>query len=759
MKLTALHLSAALGVLSTPAFAQDTSEAAPYADDVIVVTAQRRAENIQDVPISITAADAETLAEARVENIVNIAALSPSTQFVTSNNPVTSSSIVIRGIGTIGITRTFEGAVGVFIDGAYRSRAGAAIQNFLDIDSLEILRGPQGTLFGKNTAAGAVLINSTKPDPHAVGGFYEAGYGNYNALDLKAGVNLPVGENAALRLAGLYSKTDGFYTDATTGEDLNNNETAAFKGQFLFTPTDALSIRLIGDYSKSDANCCYASINYVDGPAQPLIDALTLAAGGRLPSNGPKDFQQTLSAPNDQSVSDYGATLIIDYDFDDVSLKSTTVYRSYNVDQVGLDGDFSGALVLTVDEYFTSEMFSQELTLNSDWDALNLDYVVGAYFSDEDIDAQRSLYWGPQAEFYWQTLLATSLITATPGMFTSEIMTGKARSAAIFAHGEFQLSDAFSAVAGVRYSHDKKEGSFANPYFRLSPTEAITLLGIMPGPEYDDSVSDDAISGTFSLQYYPNNDTQIYASYNRGYKAGGVNIDVSAAGGVADNPALFPGATPKDPTYQPEKINAFELGGKFQYLGGRAQTNIAGFYNDISDLQVAQFIGLQFAILNARSAESYGLEIENRFHISDYVTLQLGGTWLPYAEYGDDASVDPAISGQRFKFAPKFSGDAGINVDYPVTDDLTVGGRIQYQYSTARYIDPASLARDDAFGLLNVNMGVGSKDGQWRVEGWVNNATNTIYGTYAFLTPIQAGDENIYLGAPRTYGVTLRGAF
>lgn len=207
-RIGAILLSGA-ALLTIPALVQDA--AAPSVNDQIssdqglteiLVTAQRRAERLQNMPIAITAANSEALAEARIENIANISNISLSIQFRASNISSSSANVVIRGLGTTGNSRTFEGAVGIFIDGVYRTRAASALQNFLDIDSLQVLRGPQGTLFGKNTSAGALLLNSTSPDISQFRANYELGYGNYNALDVKGGVNIPLGDVAAVRVSG-----------------------------------------------------------------------------------------------------------------------------------------------------------------------------------------------------------------------------------------------------------------------------------------------------------------------------------------------------------------------------------------------------------------------------------------------------------------------------------------------------------------------------------------------------------------------------
>lgn len=771
MRLKHLTMSSviALGVaVSQPAIAQDdngasiTEQHSGLTD--IVVTAQRRAENLQNVPIAITAADGDALAAARVENIANVQSVSPSISFRVSNISTSSANVIIRGLGTTGNSRSFEGSVGIFIDGVYRSRAAAALQNFLDIDNLQVLRGPQGTLFGKNTTAGALLLSSASPTLGSASGMVDLGYSNYNTLIARAAASVPLGDTAAIRIAGLASNSDGFYRDSTTGQRLNGDRTQAVKGQLLWEPNDSVSIRLIGDYSRGSGNCCYASTDFIDGPTQPLVDALATALGQTLPSKDAGDFEQTLNGNGRQVIEDYGGTLLAEFGLGAGTLKSVTALRRFSVDQRDMDPDFSGADIFRIDEAFKSRFFSQELTYNAKIDALNADFVLGAFYSNEKLRMSRGLPWASQGQAYWDAVLAAAAIPpgtvdASPGLWATEAMTGTAKSYAAFAHVDFAIGDRFNVLAGLRYSVEKKTGSFRNPFYRPQANDVFRVLGAQPGPAYADSTTDRALSGTFGVQFRPVDDIMLYATYNRGFKAGGVNIDANGAGTTANNPSETPGAVLLSPVYKPETVNAFEVGAKLQYLDRRARTNIAFFYYDLSDLQVAQFVGLRFTVLNAQSAKDYGVEIENLFQITDGLTLGLDGTWVPRARYGVDANIDPVLSGSRFRFAPKFQGNATLSLDQPISDTVNLTGRVQYQYSGRQFLNTASLAERGSVGLLNANLGFRLPDSNLSVEVWGQNLTNEVYPTLSFNTPLQTGDENAYLGAPRTYGVRLRASF
>ncbi|MCW1384745.1 TonB-dependent receptor [Novosphingobium sp. KCTC 2891] len=750
-------------VISTPAFAQDAQAGEQDSGGLqeIVVTAQRRAENLQNVPIAITAANADTLAQARVDNVSNIQAITPSVTFRTANISSSTANVIIRGLGTTGNSRAFEGSVGVFIDGVYRTRAAAALQNFLDIDNLQILRGPQGTLFGKNTTAGALLLASAKPSTDKTAFLFDATYGNYNSLLVKAAGNVPLTDTLAFRIAGLASTREGFYTNPTTGKDLNGDTTQAVKAQLLYEPSADLSVRLIGDYSRGSGNCCYATSEFKLGPTTPLVDALTLANGGVVSSKKASDWEQTLNGNGEQVIKDYGATLLIDLALGNGTLKSVSSYRKFSVDQRDMDPDFSGADIFRYNESFKSRFISQELTYNTKIEALNADAVFGAFFSDEKLQMGRAMPWAAQGQAYWDVAIGVpGLVYAAPGLWTVEDMRGKARSYAGFAHLDFAVGEKVNVIAGLRYSVEKKQGSFSNPFYRSEANDVFRFLGLMPGPAYNRTITNKALSGTFGVQFRPVDDVMLYATYNRGFKAGGVNIDTNAAGLLANNPAETGGAgVPLDPSYKPEKVNAYEVGAKIQYLNRRARTNIALFYYDLSDLQIAQFVGLRFTVLNTAKAKDYGLEIENLFELTDGVTLSLDGTWIPHAKYGTDANLDPALSGSRFRYAPKLAANAAINVDTPLTDDVNLTARLQYQYSGSQLINTAGTEAQKAVSLVNANLGFKLPKQGLTVEGWVQNLFDQTYFTAAFNTPLQTGDVRGYLGAPRTYGVRLRASF
>ncbi|WP_373078439.1 TonB-dependent receptor [Zhongshania sp.] len=761
----------------------------------VVVTAQRRSESMQDVPVAVTAATAEDMAYAQVDSIGNISAISPSIKFDVTNSPANSANIFIRGIGTVGNNRSFEGAVGVFFDGVYRTRAGQAMQNWLDIESLQILRGPQGTLFGKNTSAGALIINSKAPSLDANEGDIELTLGNYGKQLARGGFNTPLTDKAALRVAGLWGKKDGFIEDPNGG-DYNDAAPRALKVQLLFEATENLRMRLIADWSEEESNCCYGQMDDVDGGMQAYIDELTRRNGKATPSAKFEDYQQVISEEPAQRVEDQGVVLNTQWFINDAAtIGSVTAYRSWNIAQSGMDADFSGASILGINETLSTDIFSQEFTLSGEFSdigpLLRASYVLGAYYADETIEADHQLYWGEQAQAYlnvyvpsteagapnemtWTIYELLNVLDAPAGLISDIHMGGTGESYAAFMHLSLDITDQLSLTAGVRYSQDEKTGFMYRRFFRDSALEPFRVLGAQPGPEYSESYTDSAVSGQIALQYQFNDDTMSYISFSRGYKSGGVNLDNQAAGKVGDNAdeptsAAFGDQEPNDPRYASEFVDGYELGLKTDYFDGRARSNFAAFYNELTDLQVATFDGLAFGILNSPDAEVYGLEIENKFVLNDTFTLGFDMTWLPEARFGESEALDIAslgiLSGREFAQAPEIVGNLSLTMDQPISDTLSLRGRIGGSYSGEQYTNPANNEKRDAQIEYSATLGLASNRSGIAVNIWCQNCSDERYVTQHFNTPLQGGisgspdDHNAYVAAPRTYGVTLRGEF
>lgn len=425
-KFQLLTASAIALMATTPAFAQDTAPAAPAAeeDEVVVVTATGRAQAAQDVPIAVSVVGAEQIENAGVSDIRGLRQVTPSLQVTTGQSAATGVVLRIRGIGTAGDNPGFEPAVGVFIDGVFRARAGVALSDLPPIDRVEVLRGPQGTLFGRNTSAGALSITTQGPS-FDLGGYLEASYGNYDEIEVKGGITGGVTEQLALRVDGGYHKRDGYITDPNTGRDFNNIDRYFVRGQAKFETAD-VTFRLIGDYAETDEACCGA-INTGSGfellPSgrdttttggvlgfitSNLIDALagTPALGGAVGRDGivrpfDREGRKMATSPNrdlTEKVKEWGVSGQLDWNLGDVSLTSITAYRDWKATR-SQDIDFSGADRAYRDGYKTGiRDFTQEIRLKGSAFDGKLDWLVGGFYLNEKLTLTDVVRYGTQAD-------------------------------------------------------------------------------------------------------------------------------------------------------------------------------------------------------------------------------------------------------------------------------------------------------------------------------------------------------------------------
>ena len=416
----ALQLSAACLALAVPslAFAQEAPQAEDASDGEIVVTAQGRSQLLSDVPVAISAVSAETLQNSGANDIRQLNQVAPSL-LVSSTGSEANGSARIRGIGTVGDNPGLESSVPVFIDGVYRSRSGIGLNELGEIDRVEVQRGPQGTLGGRNSSAGLISIYSKKPS-FTFGGSGELTYGNYDFMRAASSVTGPISEQLAFRVDGVYVKRDGFYRDDQNGRDINNRDRYFLRGQLLFEPTDGLSVRLIGDYTFRTEECCAAT--YVDRTVNQFIGDLntpsTVGVASTATSNNIinvlRDLGQPLAAFNqgygrNVSVSanrvfsgetkDYGFSGQVDYDFGGATLTSITAYRQYRSGQAS-DTDYGEVDILyrapSDDAYRQFHTYPQELRLQGEAFGGKLDWLVGGFFANEKLSVRDNLRFGNQ---------------------------------------------------------------------------------------------------------------------------------------------------------------------------------------------------------------------------------------------------------------------------------------------------------------------------------------------------------------------------
>jgi outer membrane receptor protein involved in Fe transport len=657
----------------------------------IVVTATRRAERLADVPIAVSAVSSQALLNSGANDIRGVVQLAPSL-LVSSTGSEANASARIRGIGTVGDNPGLESSVATFIDGVYRSRTGSGLNDIGEIDRIEVLRGPQGTLSGRNASAGVINI-FTKMPSQDFGGYVEGTYGNYDNMRIAGAITGPIVKDLlSFRLDGVWNKRDGFYQDVVNNTDYNNRNRWFVRGQLLFEPTSDLSVRLIGDYTWRDEKCCGAA--YVDirektdpTPGAPgdfainpngnrIVDVLR-SLGGVLPSAGDPYNRRIAFTPGraySNETKDYGGSMQIDYNFGNATLTSITAYREYKAGNAG-DIDFGNVdLGYRADDgraFRQFHTFTQEVRLQGSLFDDRIDWLVGGFYSNEDLVIGDNLQFGSQYGAFascrivatinpaaalrdprqpgclsaaGNAVLTGALPGTTPafGAATPALLSGlrtlstlnnlgdrnaryyqDSENYAFFTHNIFKVTDTLSITAGLRWTHEAKafRANFDNtntvcPQLQqsLGPllgnaalaslAGGIITLGCtgnssvaLNGLDLRDNFSENEFTGTGVISWKPSRDLMLYASYSRGYKAGGYNLDRSELAPNAFAPPTNAGAARL--RFDPEMVNSYEAGVK--YSTRQFTANVTVFRSDFENFQLNTFNGTNFVVQNIGS--------------------------------------------------------------------------------------------------------------------------------------------------------------
>ncbi|MEH6589024.1 MAG: TonB-dependent receptor [Halioglobus sp.] len=774
----------------------------------IIVTAQKRAQSVQDVPLAVTAISQEMMVDQNIYDIVDLQKAVPSLTVVKGYNRANQTAIVIRGIGTIGTQPAFEGSVGTYIDGLYRSRPGMALSSMLDIARVEVLRGPQGTLFGKNTTAGALSMTSVEPDSEfGAGG--ELTLGNYDRQRLQGYVNGALGESVSARLALLKDQRDGYTEALFEHDDYGNLDTEAVKLSLAWDVTDSLLVKLITDYADSSEVCCFG--NPVPYNRQesltggPFTDYYRDTAQANFNTDidlmalDPDDRENQNNVEPRTDNTEQGLVLDVFYDMGFAELRSISGYRDWQYTSAG-DFDFGPVDIGLLLEDYDVTSFSQEFNLSGSTGALgfleSLDYVAGLFYASEEFEQHRTFNAGKDQAGVWELFwpvqagvpepLLRGLLGggdwAVAGAPIGDVLHQlDTETLAVFGHVTAALTDKFSIILGLRYSEEEKTMDRENllfsdvedysQYLQDNVLGGYMLGANIAGPDIEGlEYSDDEWTYDIKFQYFFSSDAQLYGGYSRGYKAGGIGMDPEAGGGQPsglNSPLLqqLAGmgngtgfADLNDPSYAPEYIDAWELGLKTDYLDGRGRTNVALFYSEIEDNQFSVFTGTGFRVLNASTAEIKGIELENFFALTQHLRMGLSVTWLD-TQYGDDIP-EPAPPGRELTLAPEWAAAFNVGYEHPITGSLSGYMNANWAYRDEQYLSYDNQDQHDAYSLVGLQLGVRSSDRKWDVRVWCDNCLDETFATGFFNTPFYF-DDNLeqykgqFQGPPRTYGASL----
>ncbi|RAK60700.1 TonB-dependent receptor [Phenylobacterium hankyongense] len=709
----------------------------------LVVTAQKRAENVQDVPISITALSAQQLKDQHVNNILDLNGLSPSLSIKTDDNAA-NPKIFIRGVGLNDFNPNTATAVGIYVDGVYIGSPLAQMGQFFDLERIEVLRGPQGTLYGRNTTGGAINVITRKPtQTYSADASVE--YGNYNTLNVEGGVGGPIIKDVlAFRLAATGTWDDGYTLNRLTGDHGNNQDHWTTRGSLLFTPSPNFSLLAQVRYGQSQGGSIWAYNRSLLPQTAAATGPDGFCAPGFYTSGQCTDvvgyantssnlYQGDYHLQGKDKVRTFGAAVTATWDLGAVSLVSVTGYDTAHRNDVE-DTDAGPNDVITADYLARQSVGSEELRLQSNGEG-RAKWVLGVY-------AARDYLW---TNSYYDILrLARDPTPENPGGADLANSIGvfgwpfkqSTTSYAAFGQVDYKLTDRLTGTVGLRYSYDKKTFHYtSNAEFG-----AVTFFTV------DASKTFGSLSGKLGLQYQLSDTANVYATYNRGYKSGGF------FGGQATDPALVA-------PYRDEKVNAFEIGAKSEWFDHRLRANLSAFYYDYKDLQVYNLILVgaltEQIFTNASGARIYGAEAELAATPITGLTLQLGASALS-AEYRNFRSLAGDFSGNTLPNAPKFSLNGLAQYEWDM-----MGGKMRVEadatYRSKVFYDTRNLDRlsDGSRTFVNARVGWLTADQRYEFGVWGRNIFDET--NISDIIPIEGlGFDLFSMAKPRTYGVYLR---
>jgi iron complex outermembrane receptor protein len=776
---------ALVAAVTTSAYAQDR------VIEEVMVTATKRQQTLQEVPVAVTVTSGETIERARILDIIDLQSVVPSLR-VPQFQSSTQVNFLIRGFGNGANNPGIEPSVGVFIDGVYRSRSAAQLADLTNIERVEVLRGPQSTLFGKNASAGVISVVTKGPE-FEWSGNVEVTAGNYGTLQTKGYVTGPLSESTAFSLGGSYNERDGYSDNLALGTKVNDRDRWSLNGQFLFEPSDNMQFKLSVDYSEIDEVCCTAA-NLVSGPTAALIPVL----GGQLDNENPFSYNIYQNKDPRESVESGGISLHTDFEFDNFSITSITAYRELDRTNLSEDVDYSSAdLIADHDNIFSNfETFTQEFRISSNGEG-PVHWLAGLYYFDEAIETEGGIKFGESFATYADFLTgAPGTLPYVEGLFGfpagtfQQPGTGVVESAtqddqaySLFGTVDWDMTDRLVLTVGFNYTRDKKEVSLSqvntDVFSKLALPPALAGLAafqflpeLLDFPNVaEDGESDDSNTDyTIRLAYELGDNMNAYASWATGFKSTSWNLSrdsrpttAELAGVTAAGLPLPNNLTTGTRSAAPEEAEVFEIGLKGQYES--FSFNLAVFDQTLDDFQTNAFTGTGFSLTNAGETNVKGLEIETTYFATDTLTLTFAGTFL-----------DPVYESYPLSTSGDLSGDdvAGI-----AEESISISGnweweyegytgfvRADYQYeSEVQILDsPTATAALEAVGgstrksnLLSASIGVSR--GDYELTLWGRNLTDNEFLITAFPSVAQAGSFSGYPNQPKTYGLTLRARF
>ena len=696
--------------------AAGTSGAQTAELEEIIVTAQKRAERMQDVPVSISALSSAALKEQGIGRVEDFATAMPSVYIDMRN--LRTTAIAIRGIVSETNNPGVDQGVGVYVDGVYMGRPTTINNSLFDLERIEVLRGPQGTLYGKNTIAGAINFITRKPG-EALRGDLSASFGNYDALRANASLSGPVVPGKLfVGVSGGIDRRDGLVTNMMTGTDLDDMDSVSGRLTAVYSENEDFELVVRVDAARDRTN----------SGAMDILDNGALSGSPIADASG-WDRKVLQDADTVQNRDVFGASAEVNWSPGAGKITSITAYREFDWFNFA-DNDYTALDYLGSGITEKQHQFSQELRYASP-DMGPLTYVVGAYFFQQRLATDAAARIGVDFGIYPEQVTGNILATV------------KTQSLAGFGQAVYRVTDKFSVTAGLRYTWEKKKvihSQIGDPYELLQVT--------MPERRFDRS--EDDFSPSLSLSYKWTDKVLTYATVSRGFKSGGYNVF---------------SVTPADNAeYEPEFVTSYEIGLKSDLMDNRLRFNASAYYLRYKDLQVNQLLLVngvpQYQTSNAARARSQGIELELTARPVAGLDLSASYSYLDanFLDYENATSSGDDFTGNAMVKAPKHNISLSAQYMVPVTDALSLTVRGELTHRSRVFFEPDNIYSQGDVTLVNSRIGISSVQG-WSLFLWGRNLTNKDYAILSSDGVIIPGQQAVALAAPRTYGLEARFAF
>lgn len=771
----ALLAGISLAAVAAPAAAQvagndvdpgeDESQesAAGAARDEIIVTATRREERLQDVPIAVSVVSGDQLAEAGFSRLTDIQYQFSGVQFGTSPN---DSGFRLRGVGSAGgFTSSSEQNVATVVDNVVIP-FGNPVNSLGDIERVEVLKGPQGTQFGKNASSGVVNITTARPDPAIVSGHASFSYAELNEVQANAGVNLPVGESSALAVYGFYNEYDGFIENIVRDEMWGGQKTYGGRAKFLVEPSDTVEVLVAADYSKikREGPGQLWTINRLPSFANPLM---AVRFGDALQRGIVPGFDNEQSAeeyPGYSSEENYGASLQVTVGLGDLDLTSITAYRRLD------EGPQRFAIDAVAFPVFTAQptgidqnFYSQELRLSSVADS-RLEFTGGLYASRRETGDDNDFN---RAQLRPAIPFDSFIVNISAGQSNTQT---RSDSIAAFLDGKFHVSDSFAVIGGARIQYDTVDSQFStiiDPDYPPGPGPNGFVVPYAPADLITGSTNKTGWSGRAGLEFNPSSDLLFFGTVARGYLGPTVT---------------FSGLTGEKSAVAPQTVVDITLGMKGQFFDRALTFNANVFRDKYNDLQTSVFNGLEFVTENAGGFRAQGFEFDTAWRVSREFALT-GSFTFSDTKFTDYVTACPNVvkegqscfaaedgttllyqaRGEPLSGAPKYSATLGADIRLPISSTLDFDYSANAYYrSGVQYAVGDRFARQGGYMTLGLNVGIGASDGGWRIGVFARNLMDEKFQSAIIGLPF--ADDGAYVNwmtreGRRTLGAKLDARF